>query len=314
MFGSKTIKSIFTSKNKKQQNKNKMSNTKVIVVGASGYVGKATLAALTSRHADKVKTFAGVRNPDKFDTMDNVEVVKADMGDKTSLAKTMRGFDAAYLVVPGHESRTELALNGIEAAKEAGVKFLLVLSVLTVGTDSIFGKQFATIEQKTKESGIDYAIVRLPIFIDNNYASAGSIKDQGTFYDPRDPTKMHTPVAVTDVGKASADILANPNKHVGKTYKLVSPPFALNDLAGAFSKTLEKEVTVTTVPYEAAKSAFMGMGFPEWQGDGIMELYKFMDDDSPITNESEVGDIELITGEKPLTVTTWVEQNVGGFQ
>ena len=81
-----------------------------------------------------------------------------------------------------------------------------MLSVLTSGTDSIFGKQFKPIEAKLKESGLDYAIVRLPLFMDNNYANVGSIKGQSPFYDPRDPTKLQAPVAVlSDVGKAAAD-------------------------------------------------------------------------------------------------------------
>merc|ERR1712110_1088782 len=174
-----------------------------------------------------------------------------------------KGYDSVFLVTPGHEQRTQLALNGIEAAKKAGVKFLLELSVLTTGTNSIFGKQFSPIENATKNSGLKHAIVRLPLFMDNNYANAESIKMQSTFYDPRDPSKLHTPVAVSDVGKAAADILASPHKHYGKTYKLVSPPFSLNDMATAFSKALGKEIVPTTVSYEAAKDAFMGMGFPE---------------------------------------------------
>jgi uncharacterized protein YbjT (DUF2867 family) len=107
---------------------------------------------------------------------------------------------------------------------------------------------------------------------------------------------------VGDVGKAVADIMADPSNHAGKTYKLVSPAFSLNDMAAAFSKTLGKEVKATTVPYDAAKEAFMGMGFPEWQTDGILELYKYIDEESPVTNESEIGDIELITGENPMTI------------
>ncbi len=57
-----------------------MPSNKVIVIGSSGYTGKATLAALTSRHTRKLQAFfAGVRNPDKFDTMDKVEAVKAGL-------------------------------------------------------------------------------------------------------------------------------------------------------------------------------------------------------------------------------------------
>ena len=238
------------------------------------------------------------------------------MGDKDALSITLRegAYDSVFLVVPGHEDRTSLTINALEAAKDAATKFVLVLSVLTSGTDTIFGRQFKTIEETTKSIGVNHAIIRLPLFMDNNYANVGSIKDQATFYDPRDPSKLHTPVAVGDVGKAAADILANPNKHSGKTYKLVSPPYSLNDMAAAFTTSLGKEIKPTTVSYEACKEAFMGMGFPEWQTDGIIELFKLINEDSDITNERDISDIEAITGEKATTIEDWVEQNLPAFK
>ena len=66
--------------------------------------------------------------------------------------------------------------------------------------------------------------------------------------------------------------------------------------------------------YEAAKEAFMGMGFPEWQTDGIMELYKLIDSESDITNDKSTGDIEKITGEKATDMEGWCQQNAAGFQ
>ena len=287
---------------------------KVLVVGSSGYVGKATLHALKSRHGSKVEIFAGARDPSKFDPIEGIKVVQADMGDKVGLTKTLRGFDHVFLVVPGHEKRTELTLKALEAAKNAGIKFVLVLSVLTAGTNSIFGKQFEAIEDRTKQIGIKHTIIRLPIFIDNNYANVQSIKDQGTFYDPRDPSALHTPVAVSDVGKAASDILARPDKHIGKTYKLVSPAYTLRDMAAAFTKALEKQIKPTTVSYDACKEAFLGMGFPEWQTDGIIELFKYMNEGSSITNETDTGDIEKITGERATSIVDWVEQNAVAFK
>lgn len=287
---------------------------KIIVVGASGYIGKATLASLVYRHGHELEIHAGVRNPSKFGEMDGVTVTKADMGDKQALVETLKqGYSRVFLVIPGHEDRTQLGLNGLEAAKEAGIKHILLLSVLTADTDTIFGRQFKPLEQKVKQLGIVYTIVRLPLFIDNNYAHVESIKGQGTFYTPQDPTKLHTPVAVSDVGKAAADIIASPQKHIRKTYKLLAPAFSLNDQASAFTKALQKQVTPTVVPYEAAKQAFMGMGFPEWQTDGILELYKLIDSGSSITNEVATGDIEKITGEKATTAEEWSKQNAPGF-
>ena len=291
---------------------------KVLVLGASGYVGKATLTNLVSRHGDKVQLFAGVRDPSKFESMSGVQVIKADMGaDQTSLVSTLRDFDCLYLVTPGHENRTKLTINGIHAAKAAGVKYTLVVSVLTADTNSIFGNQMAPIEDAMKTSGLkSYGILRLPLFMDNFYAGAQSIMESGTLYDPRNSNQVFTPIAVNDVGKASADILANPTNHHNKTYKLVMPGFTLQDLAKAFSTTLKKDVTVTTVPYSAAKEAFMGMGFPEWQVDGILELFQMIDNGSAVTNETkDTSDFSKITGgEQPMTMSQWVQANAAGFQ
>jgi uncharacterized protein YbjT (DUF2867 family) len=288
---------------------------KIIVIGASGYVGKATLGSLVQRHGNDVEIYAGVRDPAKFGAMEGVKVVKADMGNTDELTETLKEFDRVYLVTPGHEDRTKLVLNALEACKAAAVEFALILSVATVDTDSVFGNQLKPIEEAAKKSGLrGYSIVRLPLFIDNNYANAESIKNASTFYDPRDVTKLHTPVAVADVGKASADILANPKKHYGKTYTLVMAPFSISDLAKAFSKALGKQISVTTVPYEQAKEAFMGMGFPEWQVNGIMELFKFIDAGNAATLSQDLGDIKRITGESATTLEEWVTQNAAGFQ
>ena len=117
-----------------------MSKSKVIVVGASGYIGKATLASLVSRHSESLEVSAGVRSPDKCEKTDKVTFVKADMGDKTGLATTLKDYETVFLVIPGHEKRTDLGMNGLEAAKEAGIiKSVVLLSVLTSGTDTILG-------------------------------------------------------------------------------------------------------------------------------------------------------------------------------
>jgi uncharacterized protein YbjT (DUF2867 family) len=169
------------------------------------------------------------------------------------------------------------------------------------------------LEDKVKELEISYSIIRLPLFLDNFMGNANSIADENTFYDPRDPSKPFTPVVVGDVGKASAAILANPTPHNGHTYTLASPSFSLNDLAKAFSKQMDKKVTVTTVHYNAAKESMLKAGLPEWQVNGIVELFHMIDEGSDKTNVADVGDIERITGEKSTTMEAWVEQNIGAF-
>ena len=288
---------------------------KVLVLGASGFVGQATLSSLVKRHGGKLDIYAGVRDPSKFQKMEGVNVVQADMGKPKELSEVLKDFNRVFIVTPGHEDRTTLVLNALDACKAASVEYALILSIPTVETDTIFGKQCKPIEQAAKKSGLlGYTIIRLPLFIDNNFANIQSIKDKATFSDARNAYKPHTPVAVSDVGKTSADLLANPKKHYGKTYTLAMPPFNLVDFSKALSKAIGKQVLVTTVTYQQGKEAFLGMGFPEWQVNGIMELNKSIDEGKPGTLCKQQGDIKRITGEPATTMEQWVAANAAAFK
>ena len=68
------------------------------------------------------------------------------------------------------QNRAELVCAGVAAAKAAGVPYLLVLSVSTADdVSTVFGRQFHTVEDAVKASGIPSTLFRLPIFTDNNW-------------------------------------------------------------------------------------------------------------------------------------------------
>ena len=83
------------------------------------------------------------------------------------------------MVTPGHADRQQLAMNAVDAAVAARVGYVLVISVFTSGTDSIFGRQFSGLEAHIKKAGIKYGILRLPFFLDNLWGSQGNIKNEG---------------------------------------------------------------------------------------------------------------------------------------
>ena len=295
-----------------------MAKPVVFVIGATGNIGSATVTALSSKHADKLDIRAGVRNPDKADKLKGlagVTVVQAEMGAKEKLVGTFKGVHALYIVTPGAENRAPLTISTAEAAKEAGVKHIVVVSSLTVHlTDTIFGKQLEEVEKNIKQLGVTYTFLRLPLFIDNYFGFKDAIQGQSSIFCPVDPTKPYTPVAVGDAGKAAAAVLADPSKHANKTYKIISDRHTFGDVAAAFSEALGKQVNYVRVPYEAAKVAFLGMGYPEWQVDGIMELYKLIDSGSPVINQADVSEYTQITGEQPTDLKTWVGQVAGAFK
>ena len=214
----------------------------VFVIGSSGNVGSATVQSLSAKYADKVEIRAGVRNPEKAGKLrglPGVTVVQVKMGAKQQLIGIFRGVDALYIVTPSTENRAELAISTAEAAKEAGIKFILVVSVPAAElTDTVFGKQYAEIEGKISNLGVPYTFLRLPLFVENYFGFKDPIVKQSSIYSPVDPTKPLTSVVVADAGKASAAILVSYRIHTNKTYNIVSDRHTYNDVVAEFSKAL----------------------------------------------------------------------------
>lgn len=160
-----------------------MSKPVILVLGSSSMVGKATVMRLSSKFADQVAIKAGTRDPAKLSELarlKGVELVRADLRLAT-LADQIKSTGAAtvFSVTPGEENRADIALRTFRACKEAGVKHMVVVSVLTADMqETIFGRQFTEIEAHVKQLGIPYTLLRLPVFMENNRAYKKTIKVQ----------------------------------------------------------------------------------------------------------------------------------------
>eukprot|EP00850_Spirogloea_muscicola_P004048 SM000017S02788 [mRNA] locus=s17:189824:192017:- [translate_table: standard] len=291
----------------------------VLMTGASGSVGKASIQALAG-YADVLDVKAGVRSPSKPEAAElaklgpNITVVAADpfTGD---LKTAIEGVDYLYIVTPGHIDRTRIVQANVDAAKAAGVKFILLTSVLSADwTGTVFGDHFSPAEAHLKASGIPYAILRLPIFLDNNYGNIGSIKGQGTFYGAVGADKPAIYVATKDIGEVAAKILSDPVPYSNKTYPIGSKPSTPNDAAKAFSDVLGKPITYTKVPYEAVEDSLKSFML-DWQITGLVELFKGINDSNPVFVEPKGADnVEAILGRPPIGIKEWVTEAAPAFQ
>ena len=294
-----------------------MGKAVVFVIGASGNIGAATVAALSARYADQVEIRAGVRNPDKADklkSLANVTVVQATMGDKENLTAVLKGVDVLHIVPPTTENRAQLAISTAEAAKTAGVKHVGVISsTIARLPNTIIGGQFAEIEGTVGKLGVPCTFVRLPFIAVNLWGFKDTIVGQGAMISPSDQAVSFTLVTPEDAGEAGAAILVNPAKHAGKTYDLISDVVTYNDIVSSFSKALGKEIKYTRVPYEAVKQGMLGAGLEKWLVDGRFEVIKLIDDGVE-ANPSDVSAYETITGRKPTTADEWITKNAPGFQ
>ena len=240
--------------------------------------------------------------------------MKAEIGEEVELPKTLKGVDALFIVTPGIQHRAPITIKTAEVAKAVGVKFIAVVGGTSNLKVASFAAPMAEIAEAVSNLGVPYTILKLPMFVENYWAFKDTIVGQSSIFSPVDPTKPFATVVVEDAGKAAAAILADPQKHAGKSYDLISESHTYNDVAAAFSEVLGKEVKYVRVPYEATKKAMTDMGAPEYQVTALTEAYQLIDSGSPVMNPANIGDFTAITGEQPTTLKSWVGKYGGGFQ
>ena len=296
-----------------------MSKPTVFVVGCSGSIGSATVRALSRKYSDTLNILAGTRDTasEKVASLRSppgVTILHADMNNKEGLRDLLTGVTSLFIVTPTNGFR--LAIGAAEVAKASGVKHILTVSVLTVElTDTIYGKQYGELESSVKHLQIPYTFIHLPPFVDNYWAYKRPIQQNSSFSTPADPTKPFSAVVVEDAGKAAAAIMAEPEKHYGKTYKLISNRHTLNELAAAFSQALGKNVKYERISYNDCRRRLVEVvGFSEEDADGILEIYRLTDEECPMLDDPEMSHFNQITGEKPTSLKEWVNEVTPAFK
>jgi NAD(P)H dehydrogenase (quinone) len=278
---------------------------KIVVIGSSGYIGQATVGKLLAKKSPHMSVIAVTRDIEKDNakslSLQGATILKGDMADPKSLNNALNGATAAYIVVPGHENRTSLALNALEACKNAKVGFVLLLSICAVERKGeIFADQFKPIEEAVISSGLKYCIIRMPMFLENIAAQSQAIRETGKFYTPINHNQMYNSASIGDLGEAAANILSSPSDHDKKIYNLVGQLTSEAEVAQGLSDIIGKRVEHVQVPCEAAKQSFMSMGFPEWQTDGIIELMKGVNDEASICTMA-CTDTTTVLGRPPVS-------------
>ncbi|EAR98695.1 Trk system potassium uptake protein TrkA, amine-terminal domain protein (macronuclear) [Tetrahymena thermophila SB210] len=289
-----------------------MHSQKILVLGATGNIGSATVKTLASR---KANVTAGVRDPSKAKELQNsgAQVIKADMSqNQAELAKIISNYNAVYLVTPGHIDRTQITINAIQAARQANIQYVLLVSIPCADNQNIlFGRQFTPIEKELKASGLKYGILRLPMFTDNAWGNNEPIRTHNTFYGPINGDKKFVTVAVQDAALAAAIILENPSKHNGKTYTITSDYKSSDEQAQIFSQALGRQIKYVNATFEGSKQSLLKM-MPEWQVDGLLELYSLVEK-SDVSQVNQTSDYKQITGNSPTTTLSWMWQNHKSF-
>jgi uncharacterized protein YbjT (DUF2867 family) len=236
----------------------------ITVFGATGKVGREMLESfsLAGTYCRAV-----TRDLKKVKAHSFVTWIEGNLADKNSLYNTLSGSKRLFLSTSFSEKMADLQNNAIDVAKEAGVEHIVKLSTKGVSekSDFLIPKLHYQIEQKLKSSGLNWTILQPSAFMQNWLGDfSDTIKKERKIYDAVGDTRMPF-IDARDIAEVAIRILANPDKHVNKTYLLTgSEAVSYHEVAEAVSQAIHEPVTYVSQSPEEARARLEAKGLPEW--------------------------------------------------
>lgn len=291
-----------------------MTKPTLLIIGAAGNNGTATLDALTRKYKNDFVIRAGVRSEAKAKALaekyPGIQTVVMDLDQPATLPAAFQGVDKLFLIIGNVENREAHAKNAIDAAVAAkSVKHVLFYSVAGAEYEAIlFARQFRFGEKYLEASGLPWTHLRTIFFQDNFLGWADGIKQGAFYFGIRDG--RFAPLNVGDIGEIAANILAS-SGHEGKAYVITGPELLTgDDFAKVFAEVTGKPVNYVSPDPATTLESLLGAGWPEWQAKGLLELFEIF-----ATNQAAMvsPDGERLLG-RPLTrLVDYVRTNKAAF-
>jgi len=235
---------------------------KIGVTGATGHLGRIVIEKLKGKLASE-SIVALVRSPQKAADL-SVEVREFDYTRPEKLADSLKGIDN-LLLISGNEvgQRAVQHKNVIDAAKKAGIKWIVYTSLLHADTStlSLADEHLAT-EKALKDSGIKYTILRNGWYTENYTGSIQGALAGGVFVGSAGSGKISS-APRADYAEAAVTVLTTGN-HQGKTYELSGDDsYTLTDLAAEISRQSGKNVVYKNLTESEYADTLKSFGVPE---------------------------------------------------
>jgi uncharacterized protein YbjT (DUF2867 family) len=278
----------------------------ILVSGATGNVGKELVKQLVD-NGEPVRAL--VRDSSRVaDWRESVEVVVGDLEKPNTLKEAMKGVEKLFFVTP----ETHQVRNLLEAAKPAGVRYIVKQSTIEADRRLGPGKWHRDQELLIEEYGFDWCFLRPTMFMVNTIEWwAETVKQKSMVYFPGGKGKV-PPVDPREVAAAARIVLTQPG-HIGQIYELTGPrALSVREMVALIARVLGKPVRYINVPALLAKIWMRrSSGLPDYVVDGLMETlgalrrneYTYI---SP--------DVERLTGHSPRDFESWLRENVEAFR
>jgi uncharacterized protein YbjT (DUF2867 family) len=294
----------------------------ILVTGAAGRVGAVgrTVTELLLQQGKLVRAMVRTEDERAQALRDKgAEVVVGDLLDLDSMHRVIAGCETMYFGMSVSDTYLAATVNTAAVAKYHGVKAFINMSQMTVSQMSITKttpspqqKLHWLAEQALGWSGLPVVLVRPTVLFEGSLLilTADSVRASNQIRLPFGEGKT-SPVAVGDVARVIAALLANPQPHIGRVYHLTGPQSEnMHFYAQEYSKALGRTITYQDIPVEPWRDALLERGFPVHL---VSHLATVADLHRAGRYDRMSNDVPTLTGQEPLSVQELVRQNAAKF-
>lgn len=281
----------------------------IVVIGATGNIGKHVVAALNSRElAVRVVSRDAQRVPQSLSN--NLEVVQADLVNKADVQAVLRGATKVYLATNGPD-QLAAETNVIHTARASGVQQIVRVSVIGASPDHFvsIARVHHQLDQLLAASGIPGTTLRPNWFMENFFGAADSILQHGAVYGSAADGRVAF-IDSRDTAAVVVQVLTE-DGHTGKDYHLTGPEaLTFTEAVGRLGEGSGRPITYVNLSDADFRGALIGANVPEPFADLFVQINRNARENNlaAVTNT-----VETITGRPARTLTSFARDYAATF-
>lgn len=260
---------------------------RVVVAGATGNVGQAVVRALLDAGNEvRALTRDCIKAEKILGSHERLTVVEGDDGG--ALCTACLRCDAAYLSCANCEDQTAREIQFVDAARSAGVAFLVKLGTIrqytSLTSEVEYARHHAAVEAHLEKAAghMRWVVLSPNCFFLNHLADIfGSLPATSTIRYPLDADAPARLVDPRDVGDIAAEMLTRPEDYAGlhgKTLDISGPQeVRMGELAALYSEALNRPVTYERVSVEEWVAG-ASKALPAWLAKSVAHNFQLWND------------------------------------
>ncbi|MBV8212010.1 MAG: NmrA family NAD(P)-binding protein [Verrucomicrobia bacterium] len=283
-------------------------HTNVAIIGSNGQNAAAWTNAFIAA-GFTVRNL--VRFPERLPKRTRLQYGRLELDDSSTHQPALKGIHTLGLMTPSHPDQVKREVGLIYAAKQAGVRRIIKLSVIGaefVFPISAFARWHADIEEVLRTSDIPHVILRPNFFMQNALVQRASI-EAGVYTEPI-TTNSISYVDIRDIAEVA---VATAGGDFDDQALTLTGREAIGGerVSTLLSQAAGKRVQFVSPSLERFRSGLAGNKLPDWHIDALVELYAKVQEGRASHVSSVTADIENVTGKRPRSYLEFAQNAFG---